>query len=755
MPAFLNAVLLPGLLVASAPIIIHLINRNRFQEIEWGAYQLLLISFQKRARRMRMEELLILLLRILLLIAFVLALCRLVFKYEGLSWGDPLTSNVIVLDASYSMGRETDEGQLFDKARKRIVKLIEDLRKGEDISIVVIGRVPFRLNPKPVFEYESITKKLAELELEVEQADYVAGVDLAMRVLEETKNPLRRLYVFSDNQSFGWRSTQSSKWALLETALQSMSVDVSTFYIWEPVEEEPNLSVDGLRLQGVAVNTAEPARFVFSVKNHHHKAAPCSLVIEVDGRELDRRELTVDAKEVVEETFEWQFETAGNHVLEVRLDTDFIPGDNRGYMAVNVLDEVHILMVDEDQSGSFFESSTAYVMAALSPELSENLKSPFRCRRIHASAFDLEKLSDYRAVMLTNISSYSEKMVKGLEQYVDKGGGVLISCGVNSQPANMSDVLYREGEGLLPGRVVGFEQAKSDERPFSPFFPNGRSEVFPFLTSEEGQRLAEILVTSFLETEVTIDDRNRGVEVMAEFPGKKPFIAIRKFGRGKSILWTTALDFSWGNFPGQWVFVPLVNHLFLYLGSENQNENQVLQGDKIVTSIPIDSGDDEKIVNGDNFEDEPDQEEKEEGAILYVKRPDGEIEHVDAEVDGSYYSIDYAKTGLVGVYFVSPDLTFEDERTRAFAVNVNTSESNLTYIKPEFKKRLESGFNMKFFSGYNEFEKDKQESGTFDAWRWLIVAALAALLLESFFTSMITRVRDAPVEEERRVRWEN
>ena len=100
MPAFLNAVLLPGLLVASAPIIIHLINRNRFQEIEWGAYQLLLISFQKRARRIRLEELLILLLRILLLIAFMLALCRLVFKYEGLSWGDPLTSNVIVLDAS-------------------------------------------------------------------------------------------------------------------------------------------------------------------------------------------------------------------------------------------------------------------------------------------------------------------------------------------------------------------------------------------------------------------------------------------------------------------------------------------------------------------------------------------------------------------------------------------------------------------------------------------------------------------------------
>ena len=86
---------------------------------------------------------------------------------------------------------------------------------------------------------------------------------------------------------------------------------------------------------------------------------------------------------------------------------------------------------------------------------------------------------------------------------------------------------------------------------------------------------------------------------------------------------------------------------------------------------------------------------------------------------------------------------------------MDTSESNLTYIKPEFKKRLESGFNMKFFSGYNEFEKDKQESGTFDAWRWLIVAALAALLLESFFTSMITRDRDAPVEEERRVRWEN
>ena len=123
----LNPILLPGLFLVGAPIIIHLINRNRFEEVQWGAYQLLLSSFQVKARRIRLQEILLLLLRCLLLAFFILALCRYVIQYEGFNWTDPLTSNVIVIDGSYSMERETDEGPLLDKAKKKANEIIEEI----------------------------------------------------------------------------------------------------------------------------------------------------------------------------------------------------------------------------------------------------------------------------------------------------------------------------------------------------------------------------------------------------------------------------------------------------------------------------------------------------------------------------------------------------------------------------------------------------------------------------------------------------
>jgi hypothetical protein len=766
MPVFLNPILLPGLLVVAVPVIIHLINRNRYQVVPWGAYQLLTASFQVRARRIRLEELLLLLLRMLVLACFVLALCRIVFYHKGLHWGDPLTSNVILLDGSYSMGRETGDGPLFDKARKRAICLIEELRKGEDVSVVVVGRLPERFSTRPEFEFDGLIRIIRDYRLQEQPADFTEGMKLALEILSETRNPVRRLFVISDLQDFGWRSGEASKWAHLKALLAELHLHVSAYYLWEEVAPKPNFSVTPVRLQGVSVNTLEPAKFAFSVNNHHMKPAACSVTIETDDREVERRERTLEPGETREEVFEVRLERPGFHTLVARIDRDFVPGDNGSYMAVEALDAIPVLVVDGAYGEDFLRSGAACFAAALNPESRSGEKTPFRPKRIPAHLLQDEKLSDYRAVVLANVGDLAQEQAARLERFVSSGGGLLVSCGDNVRPAEMTRTLYRDGEGLLPASLVRPQPVPEGERPFSPFFPKGGTEVFPFLAAEEGRRLAEVLLNRFMECEVTPSDRERGAEVLAEIADQKPFVVTRKFGSGRVVLSTSSLDLSWGNFPSQWVYVPVVNHLMLYLSTPNQNESQVTQGDKFAisfdsgaTGFPGGSGStDIRATTPETGRTGPPHPVPDTrypipvtripntqypipnaaaAGVIYVKKPDGEVEELPARKEGDGLALDYVSTCRPGIYLASTDREFRDETTKAFSVNVDLRESELRPMDEEFRRFLTDSFSMEFCEGYDQFTKASPKQGSFDAWRWLILAALAALLLESYVTARI------------------
>src|ERR1035437_4354450 len=99
----------PGLAIAGAglasvPIIIHLLNRRRFRRVIWAAMEWLLAAQRKNARRIRIEQLLLLAIRCLIMILIGLALAQPILKAMNLGvLGQTRMTRVIILDDSYSM----------------------------------------------------------------------------------------------------------------------------------------------------------------------------------------------------------------------------------------------------------------------------------------------------------------------------------------------------------------------------------------------------------------------------------------------------------------------------------------------------------------------------------------------------------------------------------------------------------------------------------------------------------------------------
>ena len=57
--SFLNPILLAGLAAVSVPIIIHFLNRRKFQKIVWAAMRFLKISVEQNQRRMKIEDMIL------------------------------------------------------------------------------------------------------------------------------------------------------------------------------------------------------------------------------------------------------------------------------------------------------------------------------------------------------------------------------------------------------------------------------------------------------------------------------------------------------------------------------------------------------------------------------------------------------------------------------------------------------------------------------------------------------------------------
>src|SRR5436189_106227 len=110
MPAPLAFLLHPGILAlgaaaAAVPLVIHLLSRRRVRPVRWAAMAWLLAALKKHQRRLRLENLLILLLRMAALALLGLGLARLVLTDSTLTaLVKPRRSVVLLLHTPVSTG---------------------------------------------------------------------------------------------------------------------------------------------------------------------------------------------------------------------------------------------------------------------------------------------------------------------------------------------------------------------------------------------------------------------------------------------------------------------------------------------------------------------------------------------------------------------------------------------------------------------------------------------------------------------------
>src|SRR4030095_6088197 len=126
-----------GALFAAGPLIIHFLNRRRYRVVQWAAMDFLRQAMQRNRRILQIRDIILLVLRTAAVLLFGWALARPYFASRQEEFDDrqPLHA-VIVVDKRLSMGYDSLEVSLLDKAKARARQLIDKLPAGSKISII-------------------------------------------------------------------------------------------------------------------------------------------------------------------------------------------------------------------------------------------------------------------------------------------------------------------------------------------------------------------------------------------------------------------------------------------------------------------------------------------------------------------------------------------------------------------------------------------------------------------------------------------
>jgi len=102
---FLNPLMLFGSLAVGIPIALHFFYRARYRPLPWAAMHFLRLSIEQTSRRLRFQELLLLLLRVAVCFLLAMALARPASTSltSGGGRGESVDA-LIIVDTSYSIG---------------------------------------------------------------------------------------------------------------------------------------------------------------------------------------------------------------------------------------------------------------------------------------------------------------------------------------------------------------------------------------------------------------------------------------------------------------------------------------------------------------------------------------------------------------------------------------------------------------------------------------------------------------------------
>ncbi len=645
---------------AAAPLLIHLWSRRKFREVPWAAVAFLMAAMRKNARRMQLQQWLLLAVRTLLIVLVVLAVAEPFDERLSAGVGSATAHKIIVLDCSYSMAYRPEASTLFARTQQLAAQLVQESGSNDGFTLIDMSRSPKMLLGPATSDRGEVANQIESLPPTQAGADLPATltiVEEASKTAQSLRFDRQEVYFFTDLQRATWSAAAASQEAPANTNATSnnlrdqivvLAQKAKLFVVDVGQSRANNLAVTRLATTDTFATLGREIAFEATI--HQFGDQPRSNVkveLLIDDVPVGEQTVTVPAGGDAAVRFTHRFRTAGEHVATVRASGDQLEVDNTRWLTLPVKEHVRVLCVAGKQDAA------KYIASALDP----NPSDASAIQPVVISEGDLaeQQLQNFDAIFVCNVAQLSANEAERLARYAAAGGGVIFFLGDRVIPERYN-ALAAGVEPLLPARLG--EVITAPRQGLDPL-----DYRHPIVAPFRGRERAGLLTTPVARYfQLDLSNSKTNTETALATSAGNPFIVAAPLGRGRTIVVATDASLSsidptsgepWTNWPTWPSFLPMIRELLAYAASGAQSQGEPLVGMPLVSTLST----------------------RPSGDVISVTRPDGTTDSASVTSSPTGWQWAYDRTNVSGIYQATGPSSAESQ---PFAVNVDTREGNLT-----------------------------------------------------------------------------
>ena len=570
--SFLNPIIL---LAAGAaillPLLIHIFNRQKVKTIRFSSLLFLRSLEKTRMRRVKIVEYLLLVIRTLIIVLVVAAFARPAIRggFATKVGAHAKTSVVILMDNSYSMGYDTKDGPVFKLAKAKAERILAQLKEGDEASLVLFSSQPRPVTSEPTHDFKNLAGYLDEATVSAEVTDVGQALNLGYRILNDSKNLNREMYLITDMDQSGWSSLSLDPSTPKTRNVRLFAVDVAP-------REKQNVSLEKIDFGNQLIEKGRPFQISAQVVNYGSQPMTNLLVgLYLDGKRVSQTDTDVEKEGKATVRFAPTVEEAGIHTGFFELTDDDLLIDNRRFFAFRIPEKTQVLLVGES------DRDTRHLSLALNPLQSGDAgKEVTRVDRSSLAGVDFNR---YQVVILSNVSQLSDVQMTNLERFVRKGGGVFFILGDNVDP----EFYARETAGKLFG--FSLRDPLTPTKNLGGFFSFEKIDlehpIFQVYRDVERGDAPAIKFSSIFE----LPESSKDTKTLIRFNLGTPALVEKSLGKGKLLLLAAPVDETQGDLVIHPFFVPMINRSVEYLASDlTRLDENVLVGSEVFRELPAD-----------------------------------------------------------------------------------------------------------------------------------------------------------------------
>ncbi len=683
---FLTPLFLIGLAGLAVPVIIHLIQRERKNVVQFPSLMFLRRIPYQSVRRRRIRNWPLLLLRLAALALIVAAFARPFLRRQSLAAAAAGGARevVVLLDRSYSMGY----GDRWARATAAARDAIGAIGPADRASVVLFASGAEVLL-RSTSDRGRLNAAVAVAKPGAGATHYGPALKLAGSIASESALPRRDVILISDFQRSGWQGAEGVR---LPDGVALTPVAIGD-------AETANVSVTPVSLQRATFSEQDRVTVTEGVINHGSKpVSNLEVTLEIDGRAVQTERVSIEPKSSASVTFAPFVAAARDTRGTVRIGADALMLDNTFHFSVSPKEPLRIVIAERPGAG---RDTSLYLSRALAvgdaPPFATSAKSIDTI-----SADDLQRAS----VVILNDVPVAQLTAERLAAFVARGGGLLVALG---ERATWSGGTGGAGDLLpaLPGQPVDRTKGPAGRLGALEY---GNPIFEPFRAPRSGDFSGARFYTYRSVTPAA------GAQVIARFDDGAPALVERRIGNGRVLLWTSTLDLQWNDLPLKSVFLPFVHRMATTLASYTEQRSWLTVGEVLEPARPAPVPGSTRTVTR-----------------RVVLTPSGERVMLDGE---GPEVLELAEQGFYEIRAQGRDAA----PPMTIASNLDLSESDLTPMDPrEVVAGALGRAGRAAPAGTNVTPTDSEQERSQRLWWYLLFAGVVLLALETLIGNRLSR----------------